>query len=114
IGNNDITDVLQSLIMGINPAVPADQILFSAPFQKGSAHISVIGIDSLLQILEGQTARDQGVHISIDLELPHIAAERKHAGDPGYGAELWLDDPVLRGPEFHKRVSAFLFVFYLI
>src|SRR5699024_5267223 len=75
IGYDNIADILQSLFARRNPSIAADQVLFAASFDKRSAHISIIVVDGLLYIAEGEPAGNQGIHIHIHLELPDITAQ---------------------------------------
>ena len=83
----------------------AHQELLAIAFDVARADVLVVASDGLLDIVQGETQRDQLRRIGCDVDLPLVAADGVDLGHARHVAKLRADHPVLQGAKISRRIG---------
>ena len=76
-----VGNIFEAFVAGPHPADAADHELFGTSVLIPAARISVVALQRVADIADGQTIGEEFRGIEIDLVLAHVAAEGKNVGN---------------------------------
>ena len=81
----------------------ADHHALAVLFQHAAARIAVVLLQSFDDLIDGDSAGEEGAGVDDDLVLLDAAIGGVHFGNAGDGAKLGGNEPVLEGSKLHRR-----------
>ncbi len=90
----------------MNEPHAANQLLLAAVFQVRAPDVDVVLRERLDHLSQTQPEADELRGIDQHFVLLLLAPEAVHLDDTRNCAELWLDEPVQQGTQFHQRILA--------